>query len=145
MKIRIYAVGKLKRGPWAEIIEDYKKRCRWNIEIIEIEPSSKSEEAVQVASMIDSDDPLIILDERGELLSSPMFASYIEKIQVQGISRLNFFIGGAYGIDSSLLQKGYKKIAFGLQTWPHLFVRAMLVEQIYRAESILCGHPYHKE
>ncbi|MBP6986530.1 MAG: 23S rRNA (pseudouridine(1915)-N(3))-methyltransferase RlmH [Alphaproteobacteria bacterium] len=145
MKIRILAVGKMKKGPWLDLIHEYKKRCKWPMEIIEIDHSQKSTETKQLLTYLAPEDHLVLLDERGESLTSEKFASYIEKLQVQAIPRLNFLIGGSSGIDASLLQQQHKKIAFGPQTWPHMFVRAMLVEQIYRAESILAGHPYHKD
>jgi len=145
LKIRIMAVGKLKRGPISELIEDFKKRCKWPLQFIEIENSNKSSEGSQILSHITEDDYLIVLDERGISLSSQDFADYLDKLQVTGTSRITFVIGGAFGLDKDLMAKAHKKIAFGVQTWPHMFVRLMLMEQLYRAESILAGHPYHKE
>jgi 23S rRNA (pseudouridine1915-N3)-methyltransferase len=145
MKIRILAVGKLKRGPLSELMDEYKKRCRWPIQIIEIDHSSKAGESSQLIGQLTNEDHVIIMDERGDSLSSQEFANQIDKLQVTGKSRLNFIIGGAYGFDQEIMAKAHKKIAFGVQTWPHMFVRLMLIEQIYRAEQILSGHPYHKE
>lgn len=144
MKIRILAVGKLKRGPLSELIDDYKKRCKWSIQIIELDHSSKASESLQLLAHLTPDDHVIILDERGDSFTSQAFADYMDKLQVNGAGRLNFVIGGAYGLEPELMARAHKKIAFGVQTWPHMFVRLMLVEQIYRAESILAGHPYHK-
>ncbi len=145
MKIRILAVGKLKRGPISELLEDFKKRCKWSLQFIEIDNNNKSAECTQILSHITEEDYVIVLDERGVSLSSQDFASYLDKLQVTGTSRITFVIGGAYGLDKDIMEKAHKKLAFGVQTWPHMFVRLMLVEQIYRAESILAGHPYHKE
>lgn len=145
MKIRILAIGKLKRGPLFELIDDYKKRCRWPIQIIEIDHSTKSIESAQLLTHITTEDHVIILDEHGDAFSSQDFSGYIDKLQSSGKPRLSFIIGGAYGFEKNLKDKADKILAFGIQTWPHMFVRLMLVEQIYRAESILAGHPYHKE
>jgi 23S rRNA (pseudouridine1915-N3)-methyltransferase len=144
MKIRIIAVGKLKRGPLAELIDDYKKRCRWPIQILEIDHSEKTAEGAVLLSMLERDDHVVILDERGESLASEAFASQMDKLLVGGTQRINFIIGGAYGLDGAVISRAHKRLAFGVQTWPHMMVRLMLVEQIYRAEQILAGHPYHK-
>lgn len=144
MKIRILVVGKLKRGPVSELIDDYKKRCRWSLQIQEIDHSSKSGEGAQLMSLLAPEDYVVLLDEHGQALTSQDFAAQIDKLQSSGKARMNFIIGGAYGLDESLHARANTKLAFGIQTWPHMFVRLMLVEQIYRAESILAGHPYHK-
>jgi 23S rRNA (pseudouridine1915-N3)-methyltransferase len=145
VKIRILAVGKLKRGPLWELIEDYKKRCRWSLTIHEIDHSDKGTESVQLLSQLTSEDYVIILDERGESLTSQAFSDHLDRMQVSGKSKITFIIGGAFGLDADLMERAHKKIAFGAQTWPHMFVRLMLIEQLYRAEQILNGHPYHKE
>lgn len=144
MKIRILAVGKLKRGPMFELIDDYLKRMRWSVQLNEIDHSSKATESAQLANLIPVGETVIIMDERGESFSSQAFADYMEKLQLTGHTYLNFVIGGATGIDHEAFKGIQKKIAFGPQTWPHMLVRLMLVEQLYRAEQILAGHPYHK-
>lgn len=145
MKIRILAVGKLKKNPILDQIKDFLKRSKWSVQIIEIEHSSKEAECVQLLSYLNSEDYLVAMDEKGQSMTSLDFSKFMEKLQVGGGSRINFVIGGAYGLAAQLLERANYKLAFGIQTWPHMFVRLMLVEQIYRAESILAGHPYHKQ
>ncbi len=145
MKIRIIAVGKIKRGPLTELIDEYEKRMRWTVQITEIDHGTKSSECAQLLSHLTPDDFVVVMDERGESLASQDFSQFIEKIQLSGKPRLTFVIGGAEGYAQDFYAHAHKKLAFGIQTWPHMFVRVMLVEQLYRAEQILAGHPYHKQ
>lgn len=88
---------------------------------------------------------LIACDEHGEALSSRAFAALLAKLRDDGIARLAFAIGGADGLDTTVLSRADRKIAFGPQTWPHALARAMLAEQIYRAASLMAGQPYHRD
>ena len=87
---------------------------------------------------------LITLDENGENLTSEEFAACLQDIQVYHQGKLGLIIGGPNGLSKEIKDKSQKSIAFGHMTWPHLFVRVMLVEQLYRAQQILKGHPYHR-
>ena len=87
---------------------------------------------------------LIAMDQNGDSLSSAEFAEKINDWQNQGIRNLAVVIGGSNGLDSTILNKANKKIALGKMTWPHMLARVMLLEQLYRAQSILGNHPYHK-
>lgn len=128
----------------ADLVAEYLKRCRWTISFVEVDHSSKQAESQKILSYVAHDDYVILLDERGQSMTSPDFSRFIEEKQSLGLSSITFIIGGAEGPDLSIHQRADKKMAFGIQTWPHMFVRLMLVEQLYRAEQILSGHPYHK-
>jgi 23S rRNA (pseudouridine1915-N3)-methyltransferase len=88
---------------------------------------------------------LIACDEHGEARSSRDFAGMLARLRDDGVRRLTFVIGGADGLDSRVLAAARSRIAFGVQTWPHALVRAMLAEQIYRAATIMAGSPYHRD
>jgi 23S rRNA (pseudouridine1915-N3)-methyltransferase len=151
MKLIIAAVGKAKRCPEAELVDDYLKKTRWDVSLKEIPdaPGSlpteqrRAVEAKKIEALLDSDTRLITLDAMGEQVSSPNFAKIITKAQGDRVKRLIFAIGGQDGLDPSLLKVSHRVVAFGLSTWPHKLVRAMLAEQIYRAYTISIGHPYH--
>ncbi len=142
MKIRILAVGKLKQGPLAELISQYLKRCQWQIKITEIDHSPRENEIL--LTKISDDDHVILLDENGKNISSQQLSETFETLQNSSRSKIVFIIGGATGVGEYIKKRADMTLAFGSQTWPHMLVRVMLVEQIYRAEQILKGHPYHK-
>ena len=87
---------------------------------------------------------MIALDERGKSLTSPAFAQLMGRLRDEGESRVMFVIGGSDGLPGALRARARSVLSFGSQTWPHLLVRAMLAEQLYRAVTILSGHPYHR-
>ena len=88
---------------------------------------------------------IVALDEREKSLSSISFAGKISNWRDQGIRDVAFVIGGAYGLDESIRRQAHYAISFGAQTWPHMLVRGLLAEQLYRAQCILSGHPYHRK
>jgi 23S rRNA (pseudouridine1915-N3)-methyltransferase len=152
MRILLLSVGRDRKGPTADLVADYIKRCPWRIEIVEIPPcrqGSKSrrlaDEATKLRQLIPENAAVIMLDERGDDLESRSLAKRISHYQHEGVSTLCFVIGGADGLDPSLLKQAQLRLAFGRATWPHRLVRAMLAEQIYRASTILSQHPYHRE
>ncbi len=148
MKISLITVGKLKSDPLLQIWHDYTKRLNWPLTVKEISSSYKDrtqtmeDEATRIINALPKQSYVISLDENGTNMSSKDFAALIEQAQGQN---LTFVIGGAFGLSQKVLEKSQKKIAFGPATWPHQLVRVMLVEQLYRAQQILQGHPYHKE
>jgi 23S rRNA (pseudouridine1915-N3)-methyltransferase len=151
MRIVIAAVGRLRRGPEFELLEAYRRRMHWPIAIREVEerrPLAPAERQRREADLLRAALPegatVIALDEGGTQLNSRQFAERIGAWQDKGLRDLAFVIGGADGLDPSLRTEADLKIAFGTMTWPHMLVRAMLMEQIYRAQQILAGHPYHK-
>lgn len=151
MRIVIAAVGRLRRGPELELLESYRRRMRWSVTIREVEerrPLPPAERQAREAELLRMALPegatLAALDERGAQLDSRQFAQWIAAQQDKGVGDLAFAIGGADGLDPRLRDEADIKIAFGTMTWPHMLARAMLMEQIYRAQQILAGHPYHK-
>lgn len=148
MKIIIAASGKLKKSPELEIFEYYKKRTRWNISLKEIEAKKGDAKKVQEeegALLLKATEGTarIILDEKGKELSSKDFAILIKKFFDAG-KTVSFLIGGADGHTENVKESADVLISFGKATWPHMLVRAMLAEQIYRAYTILNNHPYHR-
>lgn len=152
MRVTIAAIGKFKNSPEREIYNSYLKRIPWKIELKELEAKKgldglqlKATEAELLLSAIPKSTKIIALDEKGKNISSLELADIITNWQNEGTSSIAFIIGGADGLDESLRQKADFTLSFGKLTWPHMLVRAMLGEQIYRIYSIISGHPYHRE
>lgn len=152
MRISIIAVGRQKRGPMQELFGDYQRRLPWEVSVVEVETKKslsgdalKAEEARLIAEKLPNGALIVTLDERGKALKSTDFADRFRGWQESGRGQIAFVIGGADGLDRSLVSRADLSLAFGPQTWPHMLVRVMLIEQIYRAERILAGHPYHRE
>lgn len=150
-RIDVIAVGKLKKGPWFDLQEDYASRLKWPLTIHEIESKitdgkkQQEEENKMILSRLDTRSFVIALDERGDGLRSLDFSQTLEKLRNNGEDRLTFLIGGAEGFTTEVRDRANVLLSFGQQTWPHMMVRVMLLEQVYRAQSIMAGHPYHRE
>jgi len=159
MRVVIIAIGRLKQGPERELAETYRKRAQGigrglglrEIEIIEIRESRAAdaerrrvEESIAIANVIPERAMIVILDEGGESLGSAALAAVLREWRAEDRPAVCFVIGGADGLAASLLERARLKLAFGAATWPHQLVRIMLLEQLYRAGSILAGHPYHR-
>jgi 23S rRNA (pseudouridine1915-N3)-methyltransferase len=159
MRLIIAAIGRLKQGPERELAAWYAKRAEatgralgWRaVEIIEIRESRatdrdrrRTEESIALANVIPDGAVVAILDERGDGLDSAALAGLIRQWRADGRASACFIIGGADGLAPSLLERAKVRLAFGEATWPHQLVRIMLLEQIYRAGTILSGHPYHR-
>jgi 23S rRNA (pseudouridine1915-N3)-methyltransferase len=159
MRIVVAAIGRLKQGPETELSERYRKRAAQtgrqlglrDIEIIEIRESRASdagkrmlEESIALANVIPENAAVVLLDSLGENLDSPALATRLAKWRVDARPATVFVIGGADGVAPSLREKAELRISFGSATWPHQLVRVMLLEQLYRATTILAGHPYHR-
>lgn len=152
MRIRIIAVGRAKRGPEQELFDAYRKRISWPVELVEVEEKRPlpTDQRIQreeelIRAKIPDGAVVVALDERGEDLSSRKLAAEFRKWEDGGTADLVFIIGGADGLSDGLRQAARKKLRFGSLTWPHMLVRPMLVEQIYRCRQILDGHPYHRD
>jgi len=158
MRIIVAAIGRLK-GAETELSERYRKRAvqtgrqlGWrDVEIVEIresradDPSKRMlEESIALANVIPQGATVVLLDNRGDNLDSTAFANQLAQWRANDRPAAVFVIGGADGLSPSLKDKATMRIAFGTATWPHQLVRAMLLEQIYRAATILTGHPYHR-
>ena len=159
MRISLFAVGRLKAGPEKELVERYFDRFAKAgpaiglelAKITEINESRagnaetrKREEASALEKMLADGAVLILLDERGKAVDSPAFAALLGSIRDAGKRELVIAIGGPDGLDPALALKASHQLCFGKMTWPHQLVRVMLGEQLYRAVTILSGHPYHR-
>jgi len=159
MRILVIAVGRLKQGPERDLAETYRKRAEGvgrslglrDIEILEIRESRaqdaerrRVEESIAIANVIPERAILVALDERGNNLDSAALAAQLREWRAEDRAAVCFVIGGADGLADNLRQHASLKLAFGAATWPHQFVRIMLLEQLYRAATILAGHPYHR-
>jgi 23S rRNA (pseudouridine1915-N3)-methyltransferase len=152
MRVTIAAVGRDRSGPARQLFDDYCKRCAWPIELVEIAPRSAvplerrlAEEGERLRDAIPRDAIAIALDERGRLLSSRAFATRIATWQQDSRNDIGFVIGGADGLAAEVVESADLVLALGRMTWPHRLVRVLLAEQLYRAGTILAGHPYHRE
>ena len=154
MKITLLTVGRLGRGAEASLARNYAERATaagrslglGPVEIVEVESRKpgKTAEAEVLAPHLNAGH-LIACDERGATPTSRAFAQHIAALRDQGARRLTLVIGGADGLDPSILTAAHERLAFGPQTWPHALVRVMLAEQVYRAVTILAGSPYHRD
>lgn len=159
MKVTIAAVGRSRRSPEQELFATYQTRFDASakplglgpLALCEVEEKKrisgaalKAREADLLRDAVPSGALLVALDEHAKPLTSADFAAFLAKQRDTGTQALCFLIGGAEGLDPGLLEETRYRIAFGAQTWPHMLVRVMLAEQLYRAASILAGHPYHR-
>lgn len=151
MKIDIIAVGRARAGPERTLFDSYIGRMRWPVELREVEekrrlpePELKQREAELLLAAIPDDAVIVALDETGRDLSSEALADRLRVWRDDGSAHCAFVIGGANGLAEEIRSRAGLVMAFGRQTWPHMLVRAMLAEQIYRAQQILAGHPYHR-
>ncbi|MBT5048291.1 MAG: 23S rRNA (pseudouridine(1915)-N(3))-methyltransferase RlmH [Rhodospirillaceae bacterium] len=152
MRITVIAVGRIKAGPERTLAEHFQSRINWPVELREVEekkklPSSalREREGALLLAACPPGATVVALDEHGKALASRDFARRLGSWRDDGLAELAFVIGGADGLAKSVLDRAAQTISFGSMTWPHLLVRGMLFEQIYRAQQILAGHPYHRD
>jgi 23S rRNA (pseudouridine1915-N3)-methyltransferase len=138
MLLHVIARGKIARSPEAELVARYEKRIAWPVRLTELPETG--------GRIPDPLTPLrtVLLDEKGKDLPSEALASQLGQWRDGGIRECRFVIGAADGHSGDDRQAADLLLAFGKATWPHLLVRAMLLEQLFRATSILAGHPYHR-
>jgi 23S rRNA (pseudouridine1915-N3)-methyltransferase len=159
MRLVVISVGRLKQGPERELAERYRERFDdlgrklgfRGLEIHEIAESRArdaatriTEEAAAVSAAIPAKSILVALDERGDTIDCAAFARHLGRWRDESVANTIFAIGGADGLSPDLRRKAKLNVAFGAATWPHQMVRVMLLEQLYRAATILAGHPYHR-
>jgi 23S rRNA (pseudouridine1915-N3)-methyltransferase len=159
MRLIVAAIGRLRGGPESELVERYCKRAAQlgrrigfrDTEVVEIRESRAPdvgkrmlEESIALVNVIPDRAAIVILDERGESLDSAGLAALLRRWRDDGRPAAVFVIGGDDGLAASLRDRATLRLAFGAATWPHQLVRVMLLEQIYRAVTILSGHPYHR-
>lgn len=148
MRLQIIAIGKMKSGALKELFDDYSRRLTCSFSLRELESKTKgSAEEIKldeqnfILDALPRDAYVVLLDERGEDLSNDALTLVIKHAPREN---LVFVVGGAYGVTSLIRSKAHKIISFGRVTWPHMLVRVMLMEQLYRSQQILKNHPYHK-
>ena len=138
MLLHLLSRGKIGRSPEAELVARYEKRLTWPIKLTELpENGGKVPEPVTPCRTV-------LLDERGKSLSSEEFATILGRWRDEGVRETRFVLGAADGHSDDERGAADLLLAMGMMTWPHLLARAMLMEQIYRATTILAGHPYHR-
>ena len=138
MQLHVIARGKIARSPEAELVERYAKRIAWPLKLTEL-PESGGRVPEPLTPV-----RTVLLDERGEQLSSEQFAELLRDWRDNGVRETRFVIGAADGHSPAERDAADRLFALGKATWPHLLARAMLLEQLFRATSILAGHPYHR-
>jgi 23S rRNA (pseudouridine1915-N3)-methyltransferase len=138
MLLHVIARGKIARSPEGELVERYAKRIAWPLKVTELPESG--------GRIPDPQTPFrtVLLDERGKSLRSEEFARQLESWRDGGIREARFVIGAADGHGDADRERADLLLSFGAATWPHLLARAMLLEQLCRATSLLAGHPYHR-
>ena len=155
MRVHLIAVGRLRAGPERDLVDDYVLRFDRTGRPLGLGPAVEHEvedkknlgmgaEAELLARAVPSGSVLVTLDERGRVMTSPEFAGMLAKWRDGGRQDVAVVIGGADGIDPGLRAKADASVSFGAMVWPHMLVRVMLAEQLYRAATILSGGPYHR-
>ncbi|MCR9127474.1 MAG: 23S rRNA (pseudouridine(1915)-N(3))-methyltransferase RlmH [Rhodobacteraceae bacterium] len=155
MRVHICAVGRLRAGPERDLIDDYLARFDRTGRGLRLGPATVSEvedrkgggmaaEADLLRRALPRGGLICALDERGQTMTSPDFAARLARARDDGISDMAFVIGGADGMDRGLRAEADLALSFGRMVWPHILIRVMLAEQLYRAATILAGGPYHR-
>lgn len=155
MKVTLCVVGRLRAGPERDLIDDYLQRFDRTgrglglgpVSVVEVEDrkgGGSEAEAALLRKAVPAGAVLCVLDERGKVMSSPEFAGQISEWRDAGRGHLAFVIGGADGLTKALRAEADVRLSFGKMVWPHMLVRVMLAEQLYRAAAILAGTPYHR-
>jgi 23S rRNA (pseudouridine1915-N3)-methyltransferase len=151
LRITVAAVGRDRASSTRDLFEAYRQRSAWPIRLVEVAPRRGAtrerrlaDEAERLLRALPGGALRVALDERGAQLDSLSFARQLGRWRATGELELGFLIGGPDGLAASLVERATAVIALGVMTWPHRLVRVMLAEQLYRAETILAGHPYHR-
>ena len=156
MRLLIAAVGKLRDAPEAALAADYITRAAnsgrqlgfKSVDLVEVEAKPSGDPRAEASALFRAtpdDARKILLDERGAEWTSRQLAEKLARWRDDGVPSATFWVGGADGVSQSVKDNADEKLAFGRQTWPHRLVRVMIAEQIYRALTILCGNPYHRD
>ena len=151
MRLSIVAVGRARDGPEGALCRGYLARLPWDVRVVEVEAKGRASGAAELkrreAELLLDATPeravVVALDEAGKSLSSAAFAERMGRWIEDG-AELAFVLGGADGLDESVRRRASLLLSLGPMTWPHLLARALLAEQLWRAHSILSGHPYHR-
>lgn len=151
MRITLGAVGRARPGPERALYDHYAGRLSWPLTLKEVEekrplpvPERMAREAELLLAQVPAGAVVVALDERGREMGSTDFARRLGDWQDQGRAEIAFLIGGADGHAEAVRARAELLLCFGRLTWPHMLVRGMLAEQLFRAQCILSGHPYHR-
>ena len=149
MRLVVAAVGRGRDDPAQQLFENYRHRLPWPVELREVRAGGGGEagrerEAAALLKGLPEGAYVVALDGTGKALTSEVFAARLARIRDDGVAVVAFLIGGADGHGAPALARADLVLSLGPMTWPHLLVRAMLAEQLWRAASILSGHPYHR-
>ena len=149
MRLVVAAVGRGRDDPAQKLFESYRRRLPWPVELREVRAGGGGEagrerEAAALLKGLPEGAYIVALDGTGKALTSEVFAARLARIRDDGATVVAFLIGGADGHGAPALARADLVLSLGPMTWPHLLVRAMLAEQLWRAASILSGHPYHR-
>lgn len=150
MHVIIAAVGRMKDTPLRAAWDDYAARLPWKLELREVEsrlsdgPQRVADEGALLRRAVEPAARLVALDRGGRDVDSEALAGRLADWRDDARLPIGFVIGGADGLPSDLVADAHMALAFGRQTWPHLLARVMLLEQLYRCQSIMTGHPYHR-
>jgi 23S rRNA (pseudouridine1915-N3)-methyltransferase len=151
LRLWLAAVGRVKPGPELDLFNQYSKRLTAPITVREVEekrplptPERMAREAELLLAALPPQALVVALDERGKAMGSVDFAARLGRWRDDGVADLAFVIGGADGHGQAVRDRAAMLLSFGAMTWPHMLVRAMVAEQLWRAQAILSGHPYHR-
>jgi 23S rRNA (pseudouridine1915-N3)-methyltransferase len=143
--VHLIAVGKMKSGPHKALFDDYKKRLTGKFDLSEMDARTTADEHKKIIEAIDPAKPLVLCDERGKTFNSRDMAAALSKIAETRGGPIQVVIGGADGLNDDIRARADLCLSFGTMVWPHMLVRVMLMEQLYRCQQILAGHPYHRD
>lgn len=151
MKIRILAAGRFRNGPEKDLYDQYAARLAWPVDLVEIEDRRKlpperrkRAETEKILGEITRGTALIACDATGKQIASESFAKTLQRFEDSGRDPVTIVIGGAEGLGTPVLDRADLVLGLGRMTWPHLLVRGLIAEQLFRAQAILSGHPYHR-
>ncbi|MDA8231863.1 MAG: 23S rRNA (pseudouridine(1915)-N(3))-methyltransferase RlmH [Magnetospirillum sp.] len=151
MQLWLAAVGRAKPGPERDLYRQYAGRLQPPLQLREVEekrplpvPERKERESDLLLSAVPAGATLVVLDERGRAMGSEPFAERVGRWRDDGVGDLVFLIGGADGHADTVRARADLLLSFGPMTWPHMLVRVLVAEQLWRAQAILAGHPYHR-
>ena len=151
LRVTLLAIGKARRGPEQQLFEHYAKRLSFRLTVRELEESKsgsglqrREREADLLLGAVPKGARILALDETGRALGSMAFAQLLGRWRDDAVQDIAVIIGGADGLSPRVREAADRVLAFGPATWPHLLVRTLLAEQLYRAQTILQGHPYHR-
>lgn len=151
LRLTVVAVGKIRGTPYEALLQDYLRRFTSPITITEVDERKtlspiqlRQREGELLAEKIPATSYVVALEPRGKIFSSENLATFVQQRQDDGTRDMAFIIGGADGLSDDILARTQLRLSLGAMIWPHLLARVMLVEQLYRAQQILAGHPYHR-